>query len=73
MKKLFMVMAAAAFLTACNNSAENAADAKDSVDSAANAQIETIDSTADSKIEKIDSTADAKKDAMESTDTTKKN
>jgi len=70
MKKLFMVMAAAAFLTACNNSADTAADTKDSIDSAANVQTEKIDSTADAKIENIDSTADAKKEAVG--DTTKK-
>jgi PBP1b-binding outer membrane lipoprotein LpoB len=66
MKKLFMVMAAAAFLTACNNSADTAADMKDSIDSAANVKTEAIDSTADAKIEKIDSTAEAKKEVIDS-------
>ena len=68
MKKLFMVMAAAAFLTACNNSANTEADMKDSIDSAANVKTDVIDSTADAKIEAIDSTAEAKKPVIDSVD-----
>ena len=67
MKKLLMIMAVAASLTACNNSANTEADMKDSVDSAANVQKEIIDSTADRKEEIIDSTAEAKKDVIDST------
>ena len=60
-------MAAAAFLTACNNSADTAADAKDSLDSAANVKTEAIDSSADARIEAIDSTTEAKKEVIDST------
>jgi hypothetical protein len=66
MKKLFMVMAAAAFLTACNNSADTTENTKDSLDSVANVKTDVIDSTADQKIENIDSTTEAKKDAIDS-------
>lgn len=66
MKKLFIVLAAAGFLTACNNSADTVDNTKDSLDSVANVKTDVIDSTADRKIEQIDSTTDAKKDAIDS-------
>lgn len=66
MKKLFMVMAAAAFLTACNNSADTVDNTKDSLDSVANIKTDVIDSTADARIDAIDSTTEAKKEAIDS-------
>ncbi len=68
MKKLFIVFAVAFAFTACNNSAETAADAKDSLDSIANEKKEVIDSTADVKKDVIDSTTEQKKEAIEKLD-----
>ena len=65
MKKLFMVLTVAAFLTACNNSADTAENTKDSLDSVANVKTDAIDSTADAKIEAIDSTTEAKKEVID--------
>jgi hypothetical protein len=57
MKKVFMLMLAAAFFASCNNAADNSAEAKDSLDSIANAKKEKIDSTTEEKKEAIDSLA----------------
>lgn len=67
MKKVFTVIAAAAFLVSCNNAADSTDRAKDSLDSIANATKNVVDSTADQKINAIDSTVDAKKDQLDST------
>jgi hypothetical protein len=78
MKKLFIVLAVAGALTACNNSADNTAEKKDSIDSVTSERKEAIDSTADQRKEAVDSTAEQKKetldkmDSLNKKDTTKK-
>lgn len=67
MKKILAIAVLAVSLVACNESADSAARAKDSLDSIANAKIEVIDSSADARIDAIDSTTEAKKDALDST------
>ena len=67
MKKILALAVLAVSLVACNESADSAARAKDSLDSIANAKIEVIDSSADAKIDAIDSTTEAKKEALDST------
>jgi hypothetical protein len=75
MKKFLAIAVLAVSLVACNESGDAAADAKDSLDSVANAKIDVIDSSADAKIDAIDSTTEVKKDLVDSTlgkvDTTK--
>ena len=51
MKKLFLVLAIAGAVTACNNAADSTAEAKDSLDSTASERKEMIDSTAEQKKE----------------------
>jgi hypothetical protein len=68
MKKVFLLLVTAASLAACDNSANTAADTKDSLDSIANEKKERIDSTASEKKENIDSTTDRMKNAVESRD-----
>ncbi len=66
MKKLFYVLALAAFV-ACNDSADGDKSDKDSIkalDSTANAQIDSVNTVADSTKDKIDSTRDARKDSL---------
>ena len=72
MKKLFIVLAVAGALTACNNSADTAASAKDSLDSIANEKKEVIDSTAQEKKEMVDSTTTEKKEAIKKIDSLNK-
>ena len=67
MKKLFLVLAIAGAVTACNNAADSTAEAKDSLDSTASERKEMIDSTAEQKKEAIDSTTEQKKEAIDST------
>ena len=67
MKKFFALAVLALSLVACNESSDAAADAKDSLDSIANAQINNIDSAADARIDNIDSVNEAKKDLLDST------
>jgi len=80
MKKLFLVFLTAGSLVACNNTANTTTDAKDSLDSVANAKKAMIDSSADVKKDKIDSSTEKMKDAvntqdsaMKGTDTAKHN
>jgi len=68
MKKLFIVLAVAGTLTACNNSADTTADTKDSIDSVAGEKREAIDSTAEQKKDAVDSTAEQKKEALDRLD-----
>jgi len=68
MKKLFIVLAAAGFLTACNNTADTTDNAKDSLDSIENAKKEAIDSSSKEQKQQIDSTTDAKKEALDRKD-----
>jgi PBP1b-binding outer membrane lipoprotein LpoB len=71
MKKVFMLMLAAAFFASCNNAADNTSEAKDSLDSIASEKKEKIDSTTEEKKEAIDSLAnkadsvDHKKDSAD--------
>lgn len=59
-------------LTACNNSADQAADAKDSIDSALNQQKEVIDSIAEQRKELIDTIKDRKIDSLNRVDSVNK-
>jgi len=70
MKRLLTIMALAGTLTACNNSADSTASAKDSLDSIANAKKEMIDSSAEARKDAVDSTIEQKKEALDNTDTT---
>jgi hypothetical protein len=72
MKKFFVLFVLAASLVACNNSADSAADTKDSLDSIANERKDVIDSSAEQRKDVIDSTTEAKKDVIDG-DTTKHN
>ena len=69
MKKVFIVLAAAGFLTACNNSADTVRSEKDSLDSIANAKKDAIDSTAEQRKDAIDSLTEQKKDNVDTTGT----
>lgn len=68
MKKAFLILVAAASLTACSNSASTTADKKDSVDSVASVKKDIVDSSADAKKDKIDSSANKTKEAIEKKD-----
>lgn len=72
MKKLFIVLAVAGALTACNNSADTTAEKKDSIDSVAGERKEAIDSTAEQKKDVVDSTAEQKKEALDKLDSLNK-
>ena len=72
MKKLFIVLAVAGALTACNNSANTAASGKDSLDSIANQKKDVIDSAAQEKKEMVDSTTAEKKEAIDKLDSLNK-
>ena len=66
MKKLFYVLAIAAFV-ACNNSAEGDKDGKDTIqaiDSAADRAKDSIEAASDSLKTNIDSAADRAKDSL---------
>ena len=72
MKKLFIVLAVAGAVTACNNSADNTAEKKDSIDSIASEKKEALDSTTQEKKEAIDSTTEQKKEALDRRDSLNK-
>lgn len=66
MKKVFMILAVAASLTACNNAADNAGEKKDSIENAAEQTKDAIDSSASATKDMVDSTAEVKKDMVDS-------
>ncbi len=68
MKKLFAIVAIAAFAVSCNNgtTTDAAADSLKKVDSIAKAAKEAVKSGADSATKKIDSTKTAVKDSIKS-------
>ncbi len=68
MKKVFIFLAVAGFLTACNNSATSTENKKDSLDSSASVRKDKIDSSADSKKDQVDSVTKAKKAMMDKMD-----
>ena len=68
MKRLFVIVALAGALTACNNSAGTTDEKKDSIDSMASEKKEMVDSTAEQQKDKIDSAAEKKKDAVDRVD-----
>jgi hypothetical protein len=72
MKKFLGVIAIAATMVACNNSADTTDNTKDSLDSIANAKKDIVDSTADQRKDAIDSLTDAKKDAVDKIDSLNK-
>ncbi len=69
MKKVFLVIMAAAFFASCNNATDSAADAKDSLDSIANVKKDVIDSTTEQKKENIDSLAERRDSIQDARDT----
>jgi hypothetical protein len=69
MKKVFIAMALAAVFVSCDNAADNADRAKDSLDSIANAKKDVIDSTTEEKKEVIDSLAEKRDSLQDSKDT----
>ena len=71
MKRLFVILALACSVAACNNSASSTNEKKDSLDSMANEKKEMIDSNAQQQKERIDSTTEKKKDAVERVDSLK--
>lgn len=72
MKKVFLIFATAVSLAACSNSADTAADKKDSIDSAASEKKEMIDSTADQRKDAVDSAADKMKTGVDKMDSARK-
>lgn len=72
MKKLFIVLAVAGALTACNNSANTTGNAKDSLDSVAKERKEMVDSTTNATTNTLDSSAKARKEMIDSTTKAKK-
>ena len=68
MKRILVIFALAGSLVACNNSADTAADKKDSIDSMASEKKDVIDSNAQEQKDKIDSTAEQRKDAVDRAD-----
>jgi hypothetical protein len=66
MKKLFLLLTVAGFLTACNNSASTTDNKKDSIDSSASVKKDVVDSSASAKKDAIDSNAKAKKEMVDS-------
>ncbi len=72
MKKLFIILAVAGTLVACNNNADGTANAKDSLDSVAQAKKEKIDSSAEVRKDVIDSTTEQKKEALNRLDSLNK-
>ena len=72
MKKIFLMMAIAGTVMACNNSSETTENKKDSLDSIANEKKDMIDSTAEQKKDVIDSTTAMKKDALDKMDSARR-
>lgn len=68
MKRLFVILALAGSLAACNNSGDTTGEKKDSIDSMASEKKDMIDSTADQQKDKIDSSAEQKKEALDRMD-----
>jgi hypothetical protein len=68
MKRVFIFLAVAGILTACNNSSTTTENKKDSLDSAAGQKKEMIDSAAEQKKDNIDSATKAKKEALDKKD-----
>jgi hypothetical protein len=68
MKKLIFSLALATLFIACDNAANTDSDAKDSLDSIANAKKEKIDSSAEVRKEVIDSTTERQKDILNRAD-----
>ncbi|GAA4333529.1 hypothetical protein [Flaviaesturariibacter amylovorans] len=67
MKKVFLALAFAASLTACNSSSDTAADQKtDSLENKADSTKGAIDSAAEAKKSAIDSTTEQKVNAIDS-------
>lgn len=54
MKKLFLLLAVAGTLTACNEAGDSTANAKDSLDSIAGEKKEAVDSVTEQKKETLD-------------------
>jgi uncharacterized coiled-coil DUF342 family protein len=72
MKRLFVLLFAAAVLAACNNSAESTDRTKDSLDSIAREKKDNIDSTAEASKDRIDSLNEQKKESVERMDSLNK-
>jgi hypothetical protein len=72
MKKILLVFAMTAAITACNNAADSTDEAQDSLDSIAAEKKDMIDSTAEQKKEVIDSTTEQKKEALDKLDSASK-
>jgi len=72
MKKILGIILIAGTLAACNNSADGAGNAKDSLDSIANEKKDVIDSSAEQKKDAVDSLTEAKKDAVDKMDSLNK-
>jgi|GEM_PF-1236567 len=68
MKKVFLALIVAGSLIACDNSANNNSDGKDSLDSIAAEKKDLIDSSAEERKAIIDSTTEAKKEALDKLD-----
>lgn len=71
MKRLFVILALAGSLAACNNSADTTDEKKDSIDSVASEKKDMVDSAASEKKDMIDSSAEMKKDALNRADSIK--
>ena len=76
MKKLFLVLAVAGSLVACDNAADTAQKTKDSLDSVTKLQKESVEEAAQDAKQNLDSTSEAVKDSVDaavdhSKDTTK--
>lgn len=72
MKKVFLVLAIALSVMACNNSSETTENKKDSLDSIANEKKDMVDPTAEQKKDVIDSTTAQKKDALDKMDSARR-
>jgi len=72
MKRLFVILALAGSLAACNNSADTTGEKKDSIDSTARERKDMVDSNAQEQKDKIDSSAEKKKDALDRVDSMKR-
>lgn len=68
MKQLFILLALAASMAACNNSGDTTAEKKDSLDSVANQRKDVIDSSAEQRKDAVDSTVEMKKNALDRAD-----
>jgi len=71
MKQLFVILALAGSLVACNNSADTTGEKKDSLDSIASEKKDVIDSTAEQRKDMVDSSTERKKEVLDKTDSLK--